>query len=223
MAEVLEDYDAFGGGSGAPVPSWKTLGIGGHQKGVILPQMNPKTGLLVSYLTTQQTEMPENDGDIATPKTYKNGDPMLQAEFLVWTGIDDFSDCSRVHRDRTKENEEEDDGIRRVIVKGKTGSKSMKQNGRKVFGGMGRPEIGAYIDYALLDQRPIPGSKFEENITDCGFGKPDAASRKIVHDFIAENYPEMLGGTDDAFKDDAGSSASASESSKPDAGDEPEF
>lgn len=217
MVEVLDDFDAFGGGGGAPVPSWDTLGIGAHQKGVILPQMHPKTGTLVAYLTTQQTSMPEHEGDIPQPLTYKNGDPRLQAEFLVQTEIRDFSDCSRAAQDRLRENEVEDDGIRRVIVKGGTGSKSMQKNGRAVFGGMGRPEYGAYIDYTLLDRRPNKGKPGKENITECAFAKADAASQRIVHDYIAENYPDLLGGGGaDAFSGDAGSDSK-------NAGDDPEF
>lgn len=221
MPEVLDDqHDAFAEGGGAPVPSWKTLGVGGHQGGVILPQIHPKSGLLVAYLTTQQTSMPE-DGLPSQPLTYDNGDPRLQAEYLVATDIRDFSDCARRFKMRATENDQEDDGLRRVIVKGRTGSKSMKKNGRTTFGGQGRPEYGAYLDYALVDQVPNKSKPGEENMTECSFRKADAASRKIVHDYMAANMPEFLDGNADAFEGDSGGTPVAAGAQN--AGDDPEF
>jgi hypothetical protein len=222
MAEVLDDFDAFGGGGGAPVPSWKTMGVGGRTKGVILPQIHPKAGVLVAYLTTQQTSMPTEDKP-AQPLTYDNGDPRTQAEFLVQTDIRDFRDCSRKFKEFAQENDVEDDGIRRVIVKGRSGSRSMQKNGRQTFGGQGRPEYGAYIDYTLLEQKPIRGTSYDENITECKFAKGDAASAKVVNDYLAENHSEFLGGVGDAFEDKTSAGSAPAGVGVKNSGDDPEF
>jgi hypothetical protein len=203
-----EEFDAFGGEAGPPVPSWETLGVGGKTRGVILPQVHPKSGAILSYLTTQQTSMAEPDKP-SVPLWYDNDEdgatfhtrPRLQAEFYVQTEIRDFSDCSDQRREYAEKNDQTDDGIRRVIVKGKTGSDSMKRNGRRTFSGQGRPVIGAYIDYSLTRKNRLP-SGFKENVTECAFALPDSASLAIVQNYMAENMPDQsfgAAGPQDAF------------------------
>lgn len=220
---VQDDNDAFGGGAGLPVPSWDTLGKGGVIEGVILPQRHPKSGVLVSYISTQQTSMPTQADPQPKPLWYDAEEtrPRMQAEYHVMTGFKDFEDCSDQRKAYSEENEEVDNGVRRVIVKGKTATNSQKKSAGKVFrANGGRPLIGAHFRMELTGKRPIPGTPYKENLIDVSFRAPDADSLEIVRKYMEEEFPEDSNGSDanDAFG--AGSNAAASDAS---GDDEPEF
>lgn len=220
-----DQFDAFGGESGPPVPSWDTLGKGGKVRGVIVPQPHPDSGQPLSYLTTQQTSMPTDEKPVPEPLFYDNDPnggtfhkrPRLQAEFHIKVEPCDFADCSERFQAFAKENEVEDDGLRRLIVKGATASKAMQKNGRATFGGKGIPPLGAIIEQELLGKRP-KGS-FKENVFDVRFERPTAESLRVVQEHMSENFPES--GVGDAF------SAGASPTSEPGSGaksdDDPDF
>lgn len=220
---VQDDNDAFGGGAGLPVPSWDTLGKGGVIEGVILPQRHPKSGTLVSYISTQQTSMPTQQDPTPRPLWYdaEQTRPRMQAEYHVMTGFKDFEDCSDQRKAYAEENEEVDNSVRRVIVKGKTATNSQKKSASKVFrANGGRPLIGAYFRMELTGKKPIAGTSYKENLIDVSFRAPDAASLEIVRKYMEEEFPEELGGGD---ADDAFGAGANIEGASTSADDEPEF
>jgi hypothetical protein len=217
---AVQEVDAFAGGPGLPVPSWDSIWDAlpkGQRKvrGIVLPQAHPGSekkniapGTLVAWLDTQQTDMETGelkwfDDDPDKPRGTYHEQPMPQAEYVIQTETRDMHDYSAERRKTAEEDGEEDDGIRRLIIKGATGSKSMKRNAKHTFGSLGgRPPIGCYIEYELLERKPIPGSKFKENITVCTFDLPDAASLAVVEEYKAQMFPEVPADADkepDAF------------------------
>ena len=179
------------GAGGPPVPSWDTLGIGGKQGGIILPQRHPRSGAIVSYLTTQQTSMATTDkpSELLWYDNDPNGPtfhtrPRKQAEFLVQTEFRNFEDCSDNKKESAAKNELEDDGIRRVIIKGKTATDSFFKATRAVFGPGAKPEVGAFIWQTLTGKRKK--GDFKENVIEVTFEKATPASLAIVQAFAEE-------------------------------------
>lgn len=223
-----DQYDAFGGDAGYPVPSWDSRAKGYKVRGIILPQPHPETGIPLSYLTTQQTSMPTDDKP-SEPLFYDNDPngptfhkrPRLQAEFLLWVPPCAFEDCSDRFREFAEKNEIADDGFRRHIVKGATASKSMQQNGRKVFKGKGTPVLGAWLEQEFLGKRPK--GNFKENVFEVRFDLPTPDSLAKVQEYMSEHFENS--GIGDAMSGPASSLTSepGSGSSDEKSGDDPDF
>lgn len=179
------DLDTFLGAGGPPVPSWDTLGIGRPVHGVILPQEHPQTRRPVSFIVTQQSDIDGNPLFYDDEKTRAR----KQVEFHVQTDIRDFSDCSAQYQEKARKNDRKDDGVRRLIVKGRSASGSMRDSAQRVFASSGRaPCIGAKIKMTLTRRDPIPGSNFKENIIDVTFAPRDPASGAIVEEYERRKF-----------------------------------
>jgi hypothetical protein len=220
-------FDAFGGDAGYPVPSWDSRAKGYKVSGIILPQPHPENGQPMSYITGQQTSMPTDENPIPQPLFFDNDPngatyhkrPRLQAEFLIKVEPNGFEDCSDRFREFAEKNEVEDDGLRRLIIKGGPATKSMQSNGRKTFGGKGTPAIGATITQEFQGKRP-KGS-FKENIFEVSFERPSAENLRVVQEYMAENFPES-GGIGDSFTSGPKPSTAA-EPAASGSGDDPDF
>jgi hypothetical protein len=165
MNEVMDFFEQSG--PSIPVPSWDALGKGGVQGGVVLWQRNA-AGVDVAYVTEQQTTMPTPDKP-SEPLWFddEKTKPRTQLVLLVQTDVRDFADCSDSFNARRKKIEEDggepmvDDGIRRMIVRGKDPSRDLISAIRKL--GKQRVEAGMTVRQKLVGKKVL-ASNFKQNV-----------------------------------------------------------
>lgn len=183
-----------GGGGGAAGVTWDGEKKGAAYEGVIVPfdLTQPDLG----YETTQKTN---TQGDAlywnpnrsakfkmvtASDLGGQEAKPILQAEITILTQYrnNEFMTDNRIAR--MKENDETDDGLRRVFVTGPYLPNALRDAMRKV--GASKPEVGATIRVTLLDKEPNEhGGK--TNVVGVEYASPTPATMKLVEKYIAEN------------------------------------
>lgn len=188
-----ELQDFFGGeGGGAPAITFAEKPKGTKVTGVIMPvdPFSPEKG----YRTTPQRN---TKGEVLywplkPGETVKR--PRPQAEITLQTEYRDREFMSENAVKRAEEREQEDDGLRRLMVKGETMTKGLREalraNGRR------EPEPGATITVTLKDRESnAHGGK--TNIFEVEYARPTDATREMVKAYIAKAMETPAGGGDD--------------------------
>jgi hypothetical protein len=194
--QVAELEDFFeGGGGGYPTFSLKMSKIGTTFKGYVLPVSAAEPNK--THITTAQTN---TEGQVLYwPQ--KPGENVLrprpQAEINLQTAYRDQEFMSEKAIKRAAENEKDDDGLRRWIVKGKSATDGLKAELRRLGINRSAPAPGSLVEVTLTDRKE--NSKGAENIFAIKVTAPDATGRQIVADYLAsiaeQDDPEGVGNT----------------------------
>lgn len=193
--EETEVQDFFGeGGGGAPAITFAEQKKGTKVTGIIVPAdpFSPD----VSYKTTAQRN---TKGEIVywplKPGETKKR-PRPQAEITLLTEYREREFMSENAVKRATEREQEDDGLRRLMVKGETMTKGLREALRSV--GRNKPEVGATITVTLTNRESnVHGGK--TNIFEVEYAAPTDATRAAVAEYIkrAMETPAGTSGEDD--------------------------
>jgi len=177
--------DFYGDTSGGPpIISWDSPRPGDGFSGVLLPvDVNAPD---VSYETEFSTKV-GGDPDYWPLKAGETDADLRQKTHAVHYVKTDFKSNEQMSLNAKKRRTEdgvEDDGLRRYFVKGASASKGMTA-ARKAAGLKSNqpPQVGMYLTVKLVEVRP--NAKGKENIFDVSLRPADAASKKVVADYIA--------------------------------------
>lgn len=188
----LEDFFE-GGGGGYPTFSLATEKIGTSFEGYVLPVSASEPNK--THITTAQT----NTEGVVQYWPQRPGETVLrprpQAEINLQTAYRAREFMSENAVKRAVENETEDDGLRRWIVKGKSATDGLKAELRRLGINRAAPAPGSLVKVTLIDRKA--NSKGKENIWDIKVSAPDAKGRQIVADHLArlaeQDDPEGTG------------------------------
>lgn len=192
--QVAELEDFFeGGGGGYPTFSLKMSKIGTSFEGYVLPVSAEEPNR--THVTTPQTN---TEGQVLYwPQ--KPGENMLrprpQAEINLQTAYRAQEFMSEKAIKRADENEKEDDGLRRWIVKGKSATEGLKAELRRLGIPRSAPAPGSLVKVTLKDRKE--NSKGAENIWEVKVTAPDDKGRQVVANYLAalaeQEDPEGVG------------------------------
>jgi hypothetical protein len=192
--QVAELEDFFEGGSGGyPTFSLKMSKIGTSFEGYVLPVSAAEPNK--THVTTAQT----NTEGVVQYWPQRPGETVLrprpQAEINLATEYRSQEFMSEKAIKRAIENDKEDDGLRRWIVKGKSATDSLKAELRRLGINRAAPAPGSLVKVTLTDRKENP--KGTENIWSVKVSAPDDKGRQIVANYLAtlaeQEDPEGVG------------------------------
>lgn len=168
MAGIFDD------GPLVPAFSWDGMAAGTTVTGV----------LAKPHEDTQQTDIDGNLKWFDSEKTQ----PMMQAVLTLQTDYRAFEYTSDAARDKMRETGVDDDGLRKLYVRGSMKQPSLQRGLKDALrkaGVRGAPEVGATISVTFLKKTPIPGTKFKQNDFAVTYTSPTAASLAKVESQLA--------------------------------------
>lgn len=187
--------DPFESGmGGAPAVSWKKADEGTVFEGVILPfdLAEPNRG----YGSAQRTDIQTGDplfwdaqaarkiSNRTSDDTGRPNRPVVDPILLVQTDYRNSEFISKEQKERMATDEREDDGLRRYYAAGATAGKALKDALAKAR--VQKPEVGGKIVVTLAKQTPNNYGG-ETNNFETVYTRPDAATKKIVDQYVADN------------------------------------
>lgn len=167
--------------------SWNDARPKDKIKGVIVPDSEGR-----AYVESNQTDI--DTGDVLT---YKDGSPRKQAVLnLAGTGLTDWAFATDQFKAKAAEDDEMvDDGQRRLFVRGASMTKGFEAALRKIKAKDVVP--GMTVEVELTQRKPIPNSKYKENIFTVTVSAPTEASMAVVAQH-ADSGGSLSTGSDDA-------------------------
>jgi hypothetical protein len=130
--------------------------------------------------------------------------PKPQAILTLQTEYRAFEYCSEAYRSRALKDGQEDDGLRRLFIKGSLKTPSLNRAFRDAMREAkhrGEPEVGALISMTFVKKTPIDGSKFKRNDFRATYAAPTPETLAKVRD-LEPVAAGMFGGDDTASADD---------------------
>jgi hypothetical protein len=182
--EIIGELEDFfeGGGGGYPTFSLKMERVGAKFGGYVVPVSATEPNK--THVTTPQTNIegvvqywPQKPGE-----TVKRPRPQAEINFQTEYRNQEFMSEKAIKR--LVENEQQDDGLRRWIVKGKSATEGLKSELRRLGINRAAPPPGSYIEVTLTDRKELPNQK-TENVWGVKVTAPTEKGRQIVANHLA--------------------------------------
>lgn len=173
--------DFFDSGPAIAAVSFESAGINVTLKGI---QTQP-------HETSQQTDIETGD-----PLWFdaEKTQPRMQAVITLATDYRNFEFCSESFKERATKDGAEDDGLRKLYVRGTLKAPSLNKTLRDAMREVGAksPEVGSVHEVTLVKRSPIQGSKYKRNDFAYVYTPPTAETLAKVEQHAKE--PALVGG-----------------------------
>lgn len=170
--------------------SWNDARPGDSVTGIVITDSDGK-----AYVESNQTDI-----DTGAVLTYKDGSPRRQAVINLLSELRGWEFATDQFKEKAKDDDDiVDDGKRRLFVRGKSLTTEFKKGVKK--SGLKDVVPGMTVTVKLAARKPIPDSKYKENIFEVTVTAPTPTTMAVVAQH-SDSGGSLSAGSDDASDTD---------------------